>query len=136
MKLYGRLYDVADLERRIHVLAEELALAPLLRRPVRTLSRGMQQRVSIMRALLHDPPLLLLDEPDTGLDQEAYGILGDVLRCTPRTTVMSTHNMATALDLGSSVAILASGRIASLESTKALTQSGLAALYDRCTGQT
>ena len=55
LKFYGRMYDVPDLDRRIHSLAEKMELSSRLHQLVRTLSRGMQQRLSIVRALLHDP---------------------------------------------------------------------------------
>jgi heme exporter protein A len=75
----------------------------------------MQQRLAIARAMLHDPPILLLDEPDTGLDQHAAVMLTDLLHevgATQRTVLMTTHNLERGLELGDRVAILAGGRIA------------------------
>jgi len=81
---------------------------------VRTYSRGMQQRLSIARALLHDPALLLLDEPYTGLDQRAIEMLREVLTDLAgrsRTIVMTTHNLERGLEICDRAAILSNGRI-------------------------
>jgi ABC-type multidrug transport system ATPase subunit len=67
--------------------------------------------VAIARALLHDPPVLLLDEPDTGLDLAAFGPLEELTTSGERTVVLTTHNLATGLRLGSRVAILSAGRV-------------------------
>jgi heme exporter protein A len=80
--------------------------------PVGRLSRGQQQRVTVARALLHDPPVLLLDEPDTGLDVAAFGFVEDLITASKRTVVLTTHNLSTGLRLGTRVAILARGRLA------------------------
>ena len=83
--------------------------------PVRTYSRGMQQRLTIARAILHNPPILLLDEPDTGLDQHASDMLGDLLGAvgvSQRTILMTTDNLERGLSLGDRMIILAKGKIA------------------------
>jgi heme exporter protein A len=77
------------------------------------MSRGMLQRLTIARALLHDPELVLLDEPFTGLDQRAAGALRDQLlrlRQERRTVVLVTHNLDEGLDLATHVAIQVAGR--------------------------
>ncbi|MGC8825601.1 MAG: heme ABC exporter ATP-binding protein CcmA, partial [Anaerolineae bacterium] len=79
LRFYGRLYRVPALEDRIAELLERVGLYERRHDPVRTFSRGMQQRLSIARAVLHDPPVLLLDEPDTGLDQQAARMLRELL---------------------------------------------------------
>jgi heme exporter protein A len=73
LRFYGRLYAVHGLDARIRETLDMVGLYSRRRDAVRTFSRGMQQRLSIGRAVLHDPDLLLLDEPHTGLDQEACG---------------------------------------------------------------
>jgi heme exporter protein A len=76
LRFYGALYRMAGLDERIDYLLGKVGLSERRRDAVRTFSRGMQQRLSIARAILHDPPILLLDEPDTGLDQQAIRMLG------------------------------------------------------------
>jgi heme exporter protein A len=110
------MYDVPDAGARAEAMLRQVGLWGRQRDPVRTYSRGMQQRLAIARALLHDPPVLLLDEPDTGLDQHAAAMLTDLLRqagaARQRTVLMTTHNLERGLELGDRVAILAGGRIA------------------------
>ncbi|MEM5775972.1 MAG: ATP-binding cassette domain-containing protein, partial [Anaerolineaceae bacterium] len=95
-------------------------------------SRGMQQRLAIGRAILHDPGVLLLDEPHTGLDQDACTMLDDVLRQVAvrgRTVVMTSHDLARAQELASRFDILTRGRIqASVQQTE-LAADGLLAFY-------
>jgi heme exporter protein A len=115
LHFYARMYDVPDAEARTESVLRRVGLWGRQRDPVRTYSRGMQQRLAIARAMLHDPPILLLDEPDTGLDQHAAAMLTDLLHevgATQRTVLMTTHNLERGLELGDRVAILAGGRIA------------------------
>jgi heme exporter protein A len=116
LRFYARMYDVPDAGARMEAMLRQVGLWGRQYDPVRTYSRGMQQRLAIARALLHDPPVLLLDEPDTGLDQHAAAMLGDLLRqagvLRRRTVLMTTHNLERGLELGDRVAILAGGRIA------------------------
>lgn len=114
LKFYGRLYDVVGLEERVDFLIHLVGLHARRRDPARTLSRGMQQRLSIARAIIHQPSLLLLDEPYTGLDQQAAEMLRTLLQTVneeSRTVVMTTHNLQRAVELCDTVAILTSGRI-------------------------
>lgn len=114
LEFYGRMYDLPAPQARIAEVLEAVGLANRRDDPVRTLSRGMQQRLAIARAVLHDPPVLLLDEPDTGLDQQAIARLRELLATvglSGRTVLMTTHNLERGLEMGDSVAILARGRI-------------------------
>jgi heme exporter protein A len=114
LRFYGRMYEVADLEERITALLQRVGLDHRRRDPVRTFSRGMQQRLSLARALLHDPAILLLDEPYTGLDQQAVEVLREVLVALvgrSRTVLMTTHNLERGLELCDRAAILVNGRI-------------------------
>ncbi len=113
LEFYGKMYGAPRLGERVNALAELLGLTPWLDELVRTLSRGWQQRTALARALVHDPPLLLLDEPETGLDPQAISRLPEWLRRAqkPRTVLMTSHNLDRAGDTGDSVAVLAYGRI-------------------------
>ena len=115
LRFYGQMYDVPDLEDRIGVVLQQVGLEGRRHDPVRTFSRGMQQRLAIARAILHQPSVLLLDEPDTGLDQHAAEMLHELLATVGtkgRTVLMTTHNLERGLSMGDRVAILAKGRIA------------------------
>ncbi len=104
---------------------------------VRTFSRGMQQRLAIARAILHDPPVLLLDEPYTGLDQDAAATLDGVLHDVAtrgRTVLMTTHNIARGLVRADRVAILSKGRIAYEAPREGLDTTSFAELYSDVTG--
>jgi heme exporter protein A len=115
LAFYGRMYDVPGLSRRIEELLDQVGLAARSDDAVHTFSRGMQQRLAIGRALLHDPPLLLMDEPFTGLDQQATAMLSRVLESVGtsgvRTVVMTTHDLGRGLAMGDRLVILARGRI-------------------------
>jgi len=116
LRFYGRMYDVPELELSIKSLLQRVGLKHRSLDLVRTYSRGMEQRLSIARALLHDPALLLLDEPYTGLDQRATEMLREVLtdlagKSKSRTIVMTTHNLERGLEICDRAAILVNGRI-------------------------
>jgi heme exporter protein A len=111
LRLYAQLYGVCEPRRRVSALLERVGMLPLANAPVGRLSRGQQQRVAIARALVHNPALLLLDEPDTGLDAAASGLLEELTTGFARTVVLTTHNLTTGLRLGTRVAILDRGRL-------------------------
>ncbi|MBI1879474.1 MAG: heme ABC exporter ATP-binding protein CcmA [Chloroflexi bacterium] len=115
LRFYAQMYDVPDASNRIETLLNQVGLWGRQHDPVRTYSRGMQQRLAIARAMLHNPPILLLDEPDTGLDQHAADKLSELLSAvgaSQRTILMTTHNLERGLSLGNRVVILAKGKIA------------------------
>jgi heme exporter protein A len=111
LRFYAELYGVPGPVQRVQVLLEQVELAHLADERVGRLSRGQQQRITIARALLHDPPLLLLDEPDTGLDLAAFATIEALTTTGARTLVMTTHNLATGLRLGTRVGVLSHGRL-------------------------
>jgi ABC-type multidrug transport system ATPase subunit len=113
LEFYARLYGVADAPARYGPLLDGVGLARAADKPVRAYSRGMQQRLSLVRALLHEPALLLLDEPDTGLDQDALRFLEAAIRGegAQRATVFTTHNLELGLRLADRVVMLAGGRV-------------------------
>ncbi|GAB4580243.1 MAG: ABC transporter ATP-binding protein [Anaerolineales bacterium] len=114
LRFYGRMYGLQNLDPRIIETLELVGLANRRRDLVRTFSRGMQQRLSIARAVLHDPDVILFDEPYTGLDQDASAMLDDVLRrvaAQGRTIVMTSHDLARTADLASRFDVLSRGVI-------------------------
>lgn len=129
---YGRLYDLHTLNQRVDQVLSLVGLNVQRRDLVRRFSRGMQQRLAIARAILHDPELLLLDEPHTGLDQEAASMLDVVLKevaAKGRTVVMTTHDLARAADLGTRVDILSRGLIVTSRERSQLDPLDLPELY-------
>ena len=132
LRFFGRLYGIARLEDR---LTETLALIGLENRRrdlVRTFSRGMQQRLAIGRAVLHDPDVMLFDEPHTGLDQDASEMLDGVLRevaARGRTVVMTSHDLARIGDLASRFDVLSRGKITASIQGAQLEPNGLLAFY-------
>jgi heme exporter protein A len=114
LRFYGRMYEVGGLGTRVNALLDQVGLAYARHDLVRTYSRGMKQRLSIARALLHDPPLLLLDEPYTGLDRQAAGMLDQILQrvgMDARTILLTTHDVDRGLGLTQRVTLLARGQI-------------------------
>jgi heme exporter protein A len=111
LRFYGRLYGVARLAERNAELLARFGLAARAGLRVAALSRGQQQRLAIARALLHDPALLLLDEPDTGLDADGLAVLEDVLSAGDRTVVFSTHNRDWAARVAGRLLTLSGGRL-------------------------
>jgi heme exporter protein A len=114
LRFYGRMYAVEQLDMRIDAVLGLVGLANRRRDLVRTFSRGMQQRLAIGRAVIHDPQVLLLDEPYTGLDQDASEMLDGVLRQVAgqrRTVVMTSHDLLRAADLAGRFDVLSHGAI-------------------------
>lgn len=132
LAFYGKLYNVPRLDERIDAVLQEVGLQYALHDPVRTFSRGMQQRLSIARAIIHEPSILFLDEPYTGLDQHAIDILNGVLTRlagNERTILMVTHNYEQGLALSHRVLILVKGRVAHETKTAGLTSEQFRSLY-------
>jgi heme exporter protein A len=112
---FARLSGVADPGARVDALLDEVGLADRGDDPVRGFSRGMQQRVALSRAMLHEPEILLLDEPFTGLDPQASRWLEATilaLRRSGTTILLVTHDPARGLELSDRWILLARGRIA------------------------
>lgn len=141
LHFYGSLYDVppVELAQRATQLLEQVGLARRADTLVRTFSRGMQQRLSIARALIHHPHILLLDEPYTGLDQNASTVLDDLLRrahADGHTLIMTTHLLERVPALADRVLILNRGSLVLDAPASAFTPSQLVAEYTRVTGAT
>jgi heme exporter protein A len=132
LRFYSRMYGIERQRERIDTVLEAVGLSARRRDLVRTFSRGMQQRLAIARAVLHDPEVLLLDEPHTGLDQDACAMLDAVLRqvaARGRTVVMTSHDLARAADLASRFDVLTHGSIQASVGDASLPQDGLLAFY-------
>jgi len=135
---FARLYNVPLRERdqRIDGLLRRVGLHRRQDSLVRTFSRGMLQRLSIARALLHQPDVLLLDEPYTGLDQSASAVLDAITleaQSEGRTVIMTTHDLDRAARLAGRAVILARGQIAH-DAPLAGDSAALIAAYTAVTG--
>jgi len=114
LRFFGTLFTLPRLEQRVADSLELFQLRDRADTPVRKLSRGMQQRVSLARALLHEPRFLLLDEPFTGLDTASLDTLENHLRHLPaqgKAVVFSTHDFERGAALAGRVVALEGGRI-------------------------
>jgi len=132
LRFYGRMYGIGDLEARISDVLKMVDLEHRRKDLVRTFSRGMQQRLAIGRAVIHDPEVMLFDEPYTGLDQDASEMLDEVLRSVAaqgRTIVMTSHDLARAEELATRFDILSRGVITASISKKELKQTNLLTFY-------
>lgn len=136
LRFYGKMYDVANLDEKIREVISWVKLESRLHDRVGTLSRGLQQRVSVVRAVLHNPSVLFLDEPEVGLDPHVRSVISDILCNTSssiRTVLMTTHNLEQGLNLGDSVAIINRGKIVYQASTAELDKINFQQVYDHYT---
>jgi heme exporter protein A len=132
LRFYGRMYGIGNMEDRISKVLDMVGLENRRKDLVRTFSRGMQQRLAIGRAVIHDPEVMLFDEPYTGLDQDASEMLDDVLRTVAaegRTVVMTSHDLARAEDLATRCDILSRGVIVDSATQIELKKTNLLAFY-------
>jgi heme exporter protein A len=132
LRFYARMYGIKNYELRITEVLEMVGLDNRRRDLVRTYSRGMQQRLAIGRAVLHDPDVMLFDEPYTGLDQDASSMLDGVLKTVAsqgRTVVMTSHDLTRAEVLATRFDILSRGVIAASASRRQLKKSNLLSFY-------
>ena len=114
LRFFARMYDLIEPESRIELLLREWELWSRRNEPARAYSRGMIQRLSIARALLHDPPVLIFDEPDTGLDREGVARLAELigqLRRGKRAVLITTHDWERALAWADRAGELRDGRL-------------------------
>jgi heme exporter protein A len=134
---YCRMYDVPDRDLRIKEVIDKVGMTRRLHDRVSTLSRGMQQRLSIGRALLHKPEILLLDEPDTGLDWQSLSSLWDIISNEDdinRTIVFTTHNLNRGCTLSNRVIIMNRGKIVYDIRSSELETGNIEETYLRLTG--
>ncbi len=132
LSFFTRLYNLDNKEARIKEALKNVGLAARQRDPVRSFSRGMTQRLTLARATLHEPDILLLDEPYTGLDQDASMLLDGLLTRESergRTIFMITHDLTRGLNLCDRIAILSRGKIALAVDRESLTPAEFLDLY-------
>jgi len=132
LRFFARMYDMPQPDERIAALLRTVDLWLRRRDSVRTYSRGMTQRLAIARAILHDPPVLLLDEPDTGLDQESMQMLHRLVRhlgAQQRAVLFTTHQWEQALTWADEICILMEGRIVHQQATYDTTLTDLREIY-------
>ncbi|HUV27602.1 MAG TPA: heme ABC exporter ATP-binding protein CcmA [Anaerolineales bacterium] len=132
LRFYGRMYGVSNLQERVMEVLELVGLTTRRRDLVRTFSRGMQQRLAIGRAVLHDPDVVLFDEPHTGLDQDASAMLDTVLQevaARGRTVVMTSHDLARTADLASRFDVISRGVISASVQRDEIDPNDLLAFY-------
>ena len=135
---FAKLYQLDNSEQRVAEALKRVGLAARQRDAVRTFSRGMMQRLTIARATLHEPDVLLLDEPYTGLDQDASALLDSLLRRESengRTILMITHDLVHGLNLCDRVAILSRGKIVQEIANGTVTGNEFLDIYAAQTGR-
>lgn len=131
---FARLYGLKNPTERVTAVLKLVGLWARQRDAVRTFSRGMVQRLTIARATLHEPEVLLLDEPYTGLDQEASQLLDDLLlreRANGRTILLITHDLSHGLALSHRVAILHAGQVVYEAQSDAVSPAEFLTIYNQ-----
>lgn len=129
---FARMYTVEQPQARAENLLLRVGLNKKARERASSLSRGQLQRLALARALLHSPQLLLLDEPDTGLDQEGLEVLNTLLqehREQGGTVLFTTHDLEAALKQSDQIAMLHNGRVAYQQATRNLEQESIRQAY-------
>jgi heme exporter protein A len=132
LDFYARLHGLSDRKTRVAEALDSVELRARGGDAVRTLSRGMQQRLALARTLLHDPEVVLLDEPYTGLDPHAAAMLRGVLERLKdgrRTVLLVTHNLSQGLELADRVAVQVGGRWVSDEPRAAVDAAAFERVY-------
>ena len=127
LNFFGRLYKVEPsvLRKRIEDLLAMVKLTQFKDKPISSYSSGMRQRVNIIRALLHDPEIIFLDEPTTALDPQSTRFIWDMikgLKGRGRTIILTTHMMEEADELSDRVCIIDHGRVMAADTPRALKQ--------------
>jgi ABC-2 type transport system ATP-binding protein len=127
LEFFGRIYRIPQeiRQRRARALMERFGMADVMERRIASYSKGMKQKIALVRALLHDPPVLLLDEPTSAMDPQSARLVRDAIRDLKndqRTIVLTTHNLAEAESLADEIAIIRHGRIIAKGTQDNLTQ--------------
>ncbi len=139
LQFFASMYDVKKDPAYLEGLLEDFGLGDRMDDTVRTYSRGMQQRLSIARALVHKPEIIFMDEPYTGLDHQAIELLQKILsdiHSEGRTIIMVTHNLPRGLELSERVAIISSGRMTWSGLSKEINREEFESLYLKAVAST
>ena len=136
LELYARLYGVADPEASARRMLDAVGLSHRRLDPVRTFSRGMVQRAAIARALVHDPRVVFLDEPYSGLDPHAVDIFDELIAQVRgnRTFVMVSHDLQKGFDMCTHALVLARGRVVAFAPRDELDFDDFSSLYRKTVG--
>lgn len=132
LMFYADMYGLENARERAVQAIEEAGLQRRMHDRIKTFSRGMQQRLSIARAVIHDPSVLFLDEPFTGLDPHGSNALKrrlHSLHTEKRTVIMTTHDLACGLDMADRAAVQVGGRFALMEKVDDLDKGRFEELY-------
>ncbi|HET6760673.1 MAG TPA: heme ABC exporter ATP-binding protein CcmA [Gemmatimonadaceae bacterium] len=128
----ARLYGIRDPATRVDDSLRRMSMLERADAPVRLLSRGMQQRVSIARAMVHSPQVVLADEPYSGLDESgarALTVLLQELRASGTAIIIVTHNLAEGLSLATHAAVMQRGRFVRYDASERIDPASYAATY-------
>ncbi len=134
LNFYARLYGLTNPGDRITQVVAQMGMTAHIDQRVGSMSHGMAKRISIARAILHEPDVLLLDEPETGLDEEGVEMLKNVVLSKNKdghrkTVLMSTHNITQWLDLSDRVVVMAAGRVVHEGESRLVSASSLRKAY-------
>jgi len=132
ISFFASMYGISNSEQRAIEVIKKVGLESRMYDLVRTYSGGMKQRLAVARAIVHDPKILLLDEPYTGLDQHGSKIFSEMLgmlKTHKRTILMTTHNISEGLELSDRIAIINSGKIVFEKNTVEVEPSAFRDLY-------
>ena len=134
LKFLGRIYNIRSMEERIHHLLSDVGLKQFAQEPMKNFSRGMIQRFMIAKALLHDPPILFLDEPFSGLDISAVNLIINRIeleRQRNKGILLTTHNLELGYHVGSRFHFLVNADIESLGDKQQIRLEELTANYEQ-----
>jgi heme exporter protein A len=138
LKFYGTMYSVARLNDRIPEVLDLVGMGDYSNDAVQNFSRGMQQRLSIGRAIIHDPMIIFLDEPFTGLDQQGSEDFIKLIlqfRAQGKTVIMASHHLHLGIELCDRAAILKSGKIVYLREVAHISKDDFKQIYSQQVGE-
>ena len=138
LKFYGAMYGVARLNDRITEVLDLVGLGDYRNDAVQNFSRGMQQRLSIGRAIIHNPVIMFLDEPFTGLDQQGREDFIKLIlqfRDQGKTVIMASHDLQLGLELCDRAAILKAGKMVYLQDVAHISKNDFRQIYAQQIGE-